>query len=71
MKFTTPEDYATLTESINEIDKVSLVPKKVLTESNNAKFNIFESIGSQDTTVKVPESKKLDLVSLKSGLEAR
>lgn len=71
MKFTTPEDYVALTESINEIDKGSLVPKKVLTESSNSKFNIFESIGSQDTTIKVPDSKKLDLVSLKSGLEAR
>jgi hypothetical protein len=71
MKFTTPEDYATLTESINEIDKVSLVPRVVLTESNNAKFNLFESVGSYSVEVEIPKAKKLDLVALKSGLEAR
>lgn len=71
MKFTTPEDYKTLMESIAQIDNSSLPPKKTLTESTASKLGIFESIGETSVEVEMPEFKSIDLTELKFNLEER
>lgn len=72
MKFTTPEDYASLLESINNIEVKKNKDIKILTESNNSdKFKLFESVGSQKTEVELPSFKEIDLIALKFNIEGK
>lgn len=69
MKFTTPEDYVALMESIKVIDSNSSAPKTTLTESANVKSNIFESIGATGSYVKDESVKVIDTITAKFNLE--
>jgi len=57
-----------LTESINEIDKSSIIPKKALTEASSKKTSMFEAIGDQSVEVEIPETKSFNTVALKSSV---
>jgi len=69
MKFTTPEDYIALIESIKVIDSNSSASKTTLTESTNTKSNIFESIGATGEYVRDESVKVIDTLTAKFNLE--
>lgn len=70
MKFTTPEDYAALMESIDAID--SKTPNKPIMESVIPKLDpMFESISDENYIEKPEQIGYIDTHYIKYNLEAK